>query len=1072
MSAEEKDCGNPGEAYCQGFKKAIDKSLLILNILGEEEDITEEAKAYAKRGIEYFVIEDFHKAIEYHKLYLKIAEEMGSLNQEGIAFGNLASSYYKLGDFKTAVYYSEQQLKIATKLGNSTLKKHAYARLGRVYYEIANFSKALEYHKLYLKIVMETGDKAGEGIAYNELGNAYHSLGDFRKAIDHHELYLNVTKELCSRAEEEMAYRNLGNDYHLLGDFRKAVHYHELNLNTVKEIGDRAREGRAHKNLGNDYSRLGDFKKAIDHHELYLQIAKELGDRREEQLAYFNLGNAYLTFGNSSKAIECYEFQLKIAKEMCDRAEEGLAYSSIGNAYQCIGEFHKAIKYQENCLQILTELEIELRDKALLCSVYCGLGNAYGALGFFKQAIDYFERCLEIAIKNGDKEGEASACSGLGDTYDDLGNFKKSIEYHKRELKLSKELRDQKREGRANSNLGRAYHSLGDFEKAIHHQERQLKIAKKVQDMAGEGRAFLFLGTSYRDLGDFQKAIEYYEQSLEIATKREDRLGIGSAYGNLGFVYLCLRDPKKAEDYHKRHLKISQEVGDRIGEAKTYFGLGRSFELSGSLQNSRDCYQCSVKILNDIRATGKVKDELKISLRHVYKNVYTRLWILLLKQGMIAEALFAVDQGRAQALKDLMELNYGMETTFASVYAGTVKENIPDTLSSIRPNMVFTAVHGKELIFWVTEKGTKLRLRRNKITETNSVNEMDAYLHSLIETVCKNIGVKTDVNCEDRSLEKLRNNNVTVTDQTHQHSPDRKKNTLKTLYEVVVSPILDLVSGEELIIVPDGPLWLAPYNAFMDSSSKYLCETLRIRVVPSLACLKLIADCPADYHRKSGALLVGDPWVQEVVFRGGGKLHQLPCARKEVEMIGEILNTAPLTGTVATKEEVLKRLSSVALVHIAAHGSMKTGEIALAPNPTTSSRIPTERDFLLTMTDVLNVKLRAKLVVLSCCHSGRGEIKAEGVVGIARAFLGAGARSVLVSLWAIDDEATLEFMKRFYEHLAEGRSASDALNRAMNYMRQSDQFSEVRFWAPFVLIGDDVTLDFGRRIERNGLKCK
>ena len=97
--------------------------------------------------------------------------------------------------------------------------------------------------------------------------------------------------------------------------------------------------------------------------------------------------------------------------------------------------------------------------------------------------------------------------------------------------------------------------------------------------------------------------------------------------------------------------------------------------------------------------------------------------------------------------------------------------------------------------------------------------------------------------------------------------------------------------------------------------------------------------------------------------------------------------------------------------------------------------------------------------MLSCCHSGQGEIKADGVVGIARAFLGAGARSVLVSLWAIDDKATLEFMKNFYEHLVKGKSASEALHQAMNCMRESVEFGAVKYWAPFVLIGDDVTLD-------------
>ena len=125
------------------------------------------------------------------------------------------------------------------------------------------------------------------------------------------------------------------------------------------------------------------------------------------------------------------------------------------------------------------------------------------------------------------------------------------------------------------------------------------------------------------------------------------------------------------------------------------------------------------------------------------------------------------------------------------------------------------------------------------------------------------------------------------------------------------------------------------------------------------------------------------------------------------------------------------------------------------------------------MKEVLSADIRARLVELSCCHSGRGEIKAEGVVGIARAFLGAGARSVLVSLWAIDDEATLKFMESFYLHLVQQRSASEALNRTMRSMKESDEFHEVKYWAPFVLIGDDVTLDLtGNCEEMHWLACK
>ena len=86
----------------------------------------------------------------------------------------------------------------------------------------------------------------------------------------------------------------------------------------------------------------------------------------------------------------------------------------------------------------------------------------------------------------------------------------------------------------------------------------------------------------------------------------------------------------------------------------------------------------------------------------------------------------------------------------------------------------------------------------------------------------------------------------------------------------------------------------------------------------------------------------------------------------------------------------------------------------------------------------------------------------DGVVGIARAFLAAGARSVLVTLWAINDEATMEFMTSFYQYLTDGKSASVALHQAMKSLRDSEKFSAIKFWAPFMLIGDDVTLDIGK----------
>ena len=388
--------------------------------------------------------------------------------------------------------------------------------------------------------------------------------------------------------------------------------------------------------------------------------------------------------------------------------------------------------------------------------------------------------------------------------------------------------------------------------------------------------------------------------------------------------------------------------------------------------------------------------------------------------------------------------------------------------------IVFLGLDGNMITFWIINRDNKVELRRVKI-EIEGRQRKDDSITFLLETTLKEIGAGVGVRCEDRSLDELTDDSSSKRGSEEEPAKTCQCTTdsLHQLHDAIIGPISDLCQGDELIIVPDGPLCLAPFSA--------LSESIRIHTVPSLTSLKLIMDSPEDYHRKGGALLVGDPCLEKVIKEGIWKIkpkyRQLPRAKMEVDMIGKILNIQPLTGTEATKEKVLEQMTSVSLVHIAAHGRKETGEIALAPNqgwennpdriPRLKIKIPKEEDYILKMSDVLAARLRARLVVLSCCHSGRGEVNSEGVVGIARAFLAAGARSVLASLLAISDEATFESMKSFYQHLKDGESASVALHQAMKTLRDSEKFSAAKYWAPFVLIGDDVRLEFGNQDPEN-----
>ncbi|XP_066018479.1 tetratricopeptide repeat protein 28-like [Pocillopora verrucosa] len=271
-------------------------------------------------------------------------------------------------------------------------------------------------------------------------------------------------------------------------------------------------------------------------------------------------------------------------------------------------------------------------------------------------------------------------------------------------------------------------------------------------------------------------------------------------------------------------------------------------------------------------------------------------------------------------------------------------------------------------------------------------------------------------------------------------------------YKRLSTLLCDTGNARDALYVEE--LYKVPFAALSEKEgAEYLSETHKIRIIPSLTTLKNIQDSPEDYHSNTGALVIGNPKVNW--------LQSLPAARKEAEMVGQLVGVPPLVEEKATKQAVLERISSVSLIHFAAHGNAERGEIALSPNPCPNSQtaLPPMEAYMLTMADVSRVKVRAKLVVLSCCHSGSGEIRAEGVIGIARAFLGSGARSVLVALWAIPDSATEQLMSRFYEHLIEGGSASESLHQAMKWMRKNP-LKKISDWASFTLIGDDVRLEF------------
>ena len=908
----------------------------------------------------------------------------------------------------------------------------------------------IEIIKQHLRNAKELGDSTDEGIAYHCLGLVYYLLGDFNQAIEYLKQHLSIAKQLGDKKDEGRAYYNLGSAYCSLGNVSQAIEYHRQDLSIAKELEDRAGERRAYNNLGSAYYKLGDVNQAIEYHRQDLSLAKELGYRVGERRACNNLGSAYEKLGDLNQAIEYHKQALSTAKELGDRADEGHAYHDLGVAYHLLGDFNHAIEYQKQHLSIAKELG----DREGEGNAYFMLGAAYHLLGDFNHAIEYQKQHLSIAKELGDREGEGNAYHMLGYAYHNLGDVNQAMVFAELYKNITQDPIDRLQSLKF---LSKSYLELGKLFRAKDYSQEMIDLAKGSGDRINEATAYALAGQVYVMWADFKLAKEYLEKALTIAKKLRDRSVESCVFKAFSLFHFKQGDLGRAKEYYKKYRNAREKTMVEMEKAISFQDMGIILESSGDLHEAVDYYQRSVKLLNELRVL-QAKDELKVTFHNAYHGYYNDLWRTLLKLSKIEEALCIADQGRAQALLDLIKLRYGSQLAVSgSVEAA--KSGISEMVTDISGSTLFVALQGNAVNLWVIGKDRNVQFRKKEVKYL--------YLKSLRKKAYEDVRGRFRVVCENRTLDETSTEQELPTAEERGEetgNPSQSdENPLRQFYEYIISPISNFIKDNELVIVPDGPLCLAPFAAFLDSESKYLSESMRLRFLPSLMCMKLINASPEEYHQKSGALLVGNPCLEAfTTLFGENKFSPLPFAEKEVKMIGEMLDIHPLTGREATKAEVLKRIGSVAVVHIAAHGKIDTGEIALAPNPERKYRRPEEQDFRLTIPDVQSAKLRAKLVVLSCCHSAQGKVSSEGVVGIARAFLGAGARSVLVALWSIDDEATMEFMRSFYQHLKDGNSASVSLNRAMKCLRESENFNAPRFWAPFVLIGDDVTLDFGQ----------
>ena len=1033
----------------------LEKALAIQIEIGDRDG---EATTYGNLGTVFISLGKYDKAQEYLERALAIDIEIGDRNGEATTYGKLGTVFISLGKYDKAQEYLERALAIQIEVGDRNKEANTYGDLGTVFECLGKYGRARQYLEKGLAIKIEIGDRDGEAVMYRILGTLFKSLSKYEKAREYLEKALAIKIEIGHRDGEAACYANLGSVFQLLGKYDKAQEYLEKALAIQIEVSNRQGQGTSYESLGTVSQSLGKNDKAREYLEKALAIQLEIGDRHGEATTYWNFGRLFRSLGKYDKAQEYLEKALAIQIEIGNRNGEATSYQSLGTVFQSLGKYDKAREYLEKALAI----QIEIGDRNGEATSYGHLGIVFESLGKYGGAREYLEKALTMNIETGDREGEATNYGNLGTLFQLLGEYDKVREYLEKALRIYREIGKRKGEADIYGNLTLFFLSLGQYRKAEDFLERAVAIWREIGDRSGQAIHFGNLGRISCKRGEYDNALEYHKKALEIHMENGMKEDVVVDYALIGSCFQWLSKYDMAEEYFKKALSLSRDIGHSLREFQCLLDLTVLKVSQFDLEEAFSFLFQTIQIFDTLRGSLKENDQLKTSLLETHGTFpYKLLSSLLSSKAKPYDALYVEELRRARGLADLMGARYSIvEQISGDPKSWYGIQNIVAKETDCA--CLYISVGEKDMRYWILKTTGAIIFSDEEVSlDKNLVTGLVPDLDEFFTESFRSLGILPAQNCEDRSLDDTESMSLYHENQALLRDCDDKgiKTNLQLCHKIIIAPVAALLKEPEIIIVPDSCMYQVPFAALTDDGGNFVSDTFRLRIVPSLTTLKHIQDSPPYYHSQTGALIVGDPRVGEVIYKGRRmNITRLPCARKEAEMIGRLLGVTPLIGDRATKQAVLQAIHSVSLIHLAAHGDAERGEIVLSPE-CPADYVPREEEFLLTMKKISQIKLRAKLVVLSCCHSARGQIKAEGVIGIARAFLGSGARSVLAARWLLYDTATEKFMTCFYEHLFRGESASESLHEARKWMRNND-FVKASEWASFMLIGDNVTFDF------------
>jgi len=1077
------------------FEAAIQSIQQALQLYRELKDSKAEATALMGLGDAYQDSSQYAKATNYYTQAIAIFQQLNNRKNEADALMSLGNVYEALSRYEQAMVYYDQARQIYQKLNDRNGVSEAFMALGTASESLSQYEKAIKYHEQSLAIARTVKNRLNEGRALGSLGTAYLGLGDYETTIKYHKQSLAIKQETNDRFGEGRILSDMGTAYLALGDTQTAISLHHDSLRIAWEVNDRRGEAIALRSLGKAYEALGRYDKAVESHKESLAIAQEIGDRRGEGESLINLGVAYRGRGNYAQAIEYHERSLAITREIGDRRGEGSALGNLGMNYYAQGNYTKAIEYHEQRLVIA----LEIKDRQGEGNAMGNLGNAYRNQGNYAKAIEYHEKRLAITREIKEIRGEGQSLGYLGLVYRTLGDYEKSIEYYQQSLEISIKIKDRLTEAKSLGYLGNAYYDLGYYTEAIKYHQMSLEVAKAINDRRGQGKSLGYLGSAYYAQGQYDTAIKYYTSSLEIAREVNDRRGEGKTLSSLGSAYHESGNYDKALDYHKSGLEIARKIRNRDGERIALSSIGLTLQKQNQPELSIVFYKQSVNVSESLRQEIK---KLPREVQEIYTSsvagTYRNLADLLLSQGRIREAQSILELLKVQEVR-----SYGDEAVDSVAIQLPFHPLETDALEGFEATLSANAFSSTTLI----AISQSLRQNRDRIiqdsntTPTEIGNPEPIFKANPNALLIQNLVVGdklwvlwTAANGKTTAVEvpNVTQARLTLTVQKFRDqigSPfsdlDALKDTSNQIYKWLLPPQLqaELAKNpkQDLIFSLDHVTRYVPVAALYDGS-QYL--TQRYTVSNLITTDSDMGDRLSQNGQMPTVLALGT----SKAFPNFTPLPNVPTELNAIVREGD--NQGIYPGKIRLDEaftaNILRaNLDAYRILHIATHGSFN-------PKSITDSFLLLGDGNRLPITEIssLTQLTTTHLVVLSACETGLSGSAQDGteISGISGYFLYRGAKSVLASLWAVNDASTSLLMQQFYRNLATNTAQpavtkAEALRQAQLALLQGkitakdapkrsdiaievqpgtrlaqggSDFSHPYYWAPFILIGNSL----------------